>query len=219
MEALKQTFAFALQLISFITLPSMIGLIVLREPIVALLFKRGAFDAETTRLTAGALLYYGIGLWGFSAVRILLSTFYALQDTRTPVKIAVISIMANMILGFVLMRPLAHGGLALATSLSSLLNAGLLIVALRSRLGLIGWSKISLSVAKSLGCAVGMGLCLWAMRSLLFSPQTDSFLDQALRLTAAVTVGIVIFGCLAWITRIQEARYIIRSMIRGVTAR
>jgi putative peptidoglycan lipid II flippase len=219
MEGLKNTFADALQLISFITLPSMIGLIVLREPIVALLFKRGAFDAETTRLTAEALLYYGIGLWTFSALRILLSTFYALQDTFTPVKTAVISIAANMILGLILMRPLAHGGLALATSLSSFINSGLLVVALRYRIGMIGWRKIGLSMAKSLGCALAMGLALWAARPFLFSRQMGGFLDQALRLTTALTMGTVIFGCLAWFAKIKEAQQIIGSLKRRVTAR
>jgi len=88
----------------------MVGLIILREPVIALLFKRGAFDAETTRLTAVALLYYGIGLWAFSAVRIVVSTFYALQDTKTPVRMAVVSVIANIVLGVLLMGPLGPWG-------------------------------------------------------------------------------------------------------------
>jgi len=95
------------------------------------LFKRGAFDSETTRLTAYALLYYSIGLWAFSAVRIVVSTFYALQDTRTPVRAAVVSVCANIMLGVILMGPMGHGGLALSTSLASMLNLGLLVRALR----------------------------------------------------------------------------------------
>ena len=104
----KNTFSYAMKLVFFITIPSMVGLIVLREPIVALLFKRGAFDTETTRLTAYALLYYAIGLWAFSGVRIVVSAFYALQDTRTPVRMAVISVVAKIILSVILMQWLAH---------------------------------------------------------------------------------------------------------------
>ena len=89
LQAVRDTFSYAMKLVFFITIPSMVGLIVLREPIVALLFKRGAFDAKTTHLTAYALLYYSMGLWAFSAVRIVVSTFYALQDTKTPVRMAV----------------------------------------------------------------------------------------------------------------------------------
>ena len=114
----RDTLGHALRMVFFITIPSMVGLILLREPIVALLFKRGAFDTQTTALTASALLYYGIGLWAFSAVRIVVALFYALQDTRTPVKMAAISIIVNIILGIVLMWPLRHGGLALVHAIA-----------------------------------------------------------------------------------------------------
>ncbi len=124
LQGVRETFSYAMKLIFFITIPSMVGLIVLREPIVALLFKRGAFDATTTHLTAYALLYYSIGLWAFSAVRIVVSTFYALQDTRTPVITGAVSVCANIVLGIILMGPMGHGGLALSTSLASMLNLG-----------------------------------------------------------------------------------------------
>jgi len=114
------TFGHAMSLVLFLTIPAMVGLITLREPIVAMLFQRGAFDIQTTRLTADALLYYALGLWAFSAVRIVVSTFYAMQDTRTPVISATISIAANILLGVALMGPMRHCGLALATALSSM---------------------------------------------------------------------------------------------------
>ena len=69
---------------------AMAGLVILREPIISLLFERGAFNAESVRLTAGALLYYGLGLWAFTSVRIVVSTFYALPDAGTPVRIALV---------------------------------------------------------------------------------------------------------------------------------
>ena len=117
----------------------MAWLITLREPIVAMLFQRGAFDIQTTRLTADALLYYALGLWAFSAVRIVVSTFYAIQDTRTPVISATISIAANILLGVALMGPMRHCGLALATALSSMVNLVFLVVVLRRKLGVIRW--------------------------------------------------------------------------------
>ena len=97
LNTLKDTFAHALKLVFFITIPASVGLIILREPIVALLFQRGEFDAQATRLTAQALLYYAMGLWAFSAVRIIVATFFALQDTKTPLKVAGVSILANII--------------------------------------------------------------------------------------------------------------------------
>ncbi len=121
----------------------MVGLIVLREPIVALLFQRGAFNMESMRLTAGAVLYYGVGLWAFSAVRIVLNTFYALQETWTPVRIGCIAIAVNILLCSILMGPMRHNGLALALTLSSMVNLILLTVALRKRLGPLGWRKMA----------------------------------------------------------------------------
>jgi putative peptidoglycan lipid II flippase len=167
MEGLRESFSYALKLVFFITIPAMTGLIILREPIVRLLFERGAFDPVATRMTADALLYFAIGLWAFSGVRIVVATFYAIQDARTPVKIAVLSVLANLAFSVVLMGPMHHGGLALATSLASAVNLVLLSRALRKRLGRIGARDILESVLRSTASAIVMGgaiaaVGLWA---------------------------------------------------------
>ena len=158
--ALENTFAFAMRFVFFVTIPSTIGLIVLKEPIIALLFGRGAFDAASIHMTAYALLYYAVGLCAFSAVRIVVSTFYALQDTKTPVKMATLSIIANILLGIALMGPMAHGGLALATSLASIINFALLTQALKSRIGGLAWKNIVVTAARSLVSSLVMGAVL-----------------------------------------------------------
>src|SRR4030042_6105081 len=79
---LRETLSFALRLVFFVTLPALIGLIVLRQPILNLLFQRGAFTARSTEMTAQALLYYSVGLAGFAGGRIILPAFYSLQDTK-----------------------------------------------------------------------------------------------------------------------------------------
>jgi len=157
MEGLRASFSYALRLVFFVSIPAMTGLIILREPIVRLLFQRGAFDLATTHLTAEALLYYAIGLWAFSGVRIVVATFYALQDTKTPVKIAVISLFVNIVLSVLLMGPMRHSGLALATSLASGVNFILLIGALKKRLGRIGARDILRSVFRTTASAAVMG--------------------------------------------------------------
>ncbi len=189
MAGLHRTFGQAMSLILFITLPSMVGLIVLREPIVALLFERGAFEARATALTADALLYYSIGLWAFSSVRIVVATFYALEDTRTPVQMATISIIANILLSILLMGPMKHAGLALATSLASMINLLLLIRRLRERLNGAGWEDSVKSACKSLLCSVIMGGFVWivAFRALPFSG--DGILSQGMQIGAGVAVG------------------------------
>jgi len=160
-EGLKKIFAYSIKMILFIMLPASVGLIILKEPIVILLFKRGAFSASAVKLTAYALLSYSIGLWAFSCVKITVSTFYSFCDTKTPVKIAVVSIILNIILSVILMKILSHSGIALATSLSSMINLGLLITFLRRKIGPIGGKEIIKSAIKSLICSLIMGIGLW----------------------------------------------------------
>jgi len=201
---LKHTFGHAMKLIFFITLPAMIGLIVLREPIVALLFKRGAFDAESTRMTAYALLFYGVGLWTFSAVRIVFSTFFAMQDTRTPVIMAAISLVAKIGLSIILMQFLAHGGLALATSLASMLNFGLLIWALRKRLGPLGLQSVVRSVALSVICAVIMGLVVWYLGSVVIPDVSVGLKGLFFGLFGCILAGILVYTGLSYLFKSPE---------------
>jgi len=105
---------------------------------VALLFMRGEFAAVDVRLTAQALSYYALGLWAFATLRIAVSAFFAQQDSRTPMLAATLSILANILLGLMLMKPMAHGGMALATSLAAMLNLGVLLMVLQRRRG--GWT-------------------------------------------------------------------------------
>jgi putative peptidoglycan lipid II flippase len=205
-QAVNNTFTHALNLVFFITIPAMVGLIVLREPIVALLFKRGAFDAEASRLTAYALLYYALGLWAFSAVRIVVSTFYALQDTKTPVKMAVISILANIILSIILMRFLLHGGLALATSLASILNLGLLVSALKHRIGRLNLKSIIASLSKSTMAAIIMGACVWAISLQVIPDYTQTTKALFIGLTGCIVVGLILYGALSLLLKSPEVR-------------
>ena len=216
LDPLKDTFAQALKLVVFIMMPATVGLIILREPIVALLFQRGEFDAQATRLTAQALLYYSIGLWAFSAVRIVAVTFFALQDTRTPVKMAGISILANIVLGVVLMKPLAHGGLALATSLASMLNLGLLLGALRTRLGTLGWKSIALSVCRSLVCSIVMGIGVHMVVSFMI-PDIDCTLSGLIGgVAGSIVVGLIIYGAGSYLIKSPELSLVIVEAGRGI---
>jgi putative peptidoglycan lipid II flippase len=215
LPAVRNTFSFTMKLVFFITIPSMVGLIILREPIVALLFKRGAFDAETTRLTAYALLYYSIGLWAFSAVRIVVSTFYALQDTKTPVRMAVISVSANIILGIILMGPLAHGGLALATSLASMLNFLLLVWALRLKLGALGLRNIIESVCKTMICSVIMGAAVWAIALLIIPSEDGTFSALLFGLMGSIVIGLVLYVSFSLLLKSQELGKVLAIVRKG----
>jgi putative peptidoglycan lipid II flippase len=156
---LADTLSFALRLMLFITLPSMMGLIVLRVPIITHLFQRGEFTTTATDATAQALLYYTLGLFAIAGVRIIVPVFYAMKDTLTPVKCGAASVVLNIGCSLVLMGPLQHNGLALATSISSFFNLGLLVWLLRRRLGHIAWREIFRSTSKVVFASAVMGIC------------------------------------------------------------
>lgn len=162
MAGVRDGFVGGLKLILFITVPAMAGLIALREPIVATLFERGAFDRTATEGVAVAVLAYGTGLWAFAGVRVAASTFYALKDTVTPVRIAAIAMASNVVLSLALMGPLAHGGLALATALAAMINIILLVLALRGRLPGLALSGIMPSLARTAGASLVVAAgCAW----------------------------------------------------------
>ncbi|RJQ85519.1 MAG: murein biosynthesis integral membrane protein MurJ [Desulfobacteraceae bacterium] len=210
-EAVRQTFAHALKLVLFITLPAMAGLIVMREPIITLLFQRGAFDEHSMRLTASALLYYCMGLWAFAAIRIVLNVFYALQETRTPVRAAVLSIAVNLLLGLILMGPMQHDGLALALSLASIFNLGLLTAALRRRLGALGGRGICVSAGKSALCAAAMGVCVWA-ETLWLLPAAGKGIALLPGVAACALSGAFIFILLARAMKLAELQILVDSV-------
>ena len=217
--AFKDTFNYSVRLTLFLTIPSMVGLIILREPIITLLFQRGEFSPQAVRLTVRALLYYAIGLWAFSAVRIVAATFFALKDTRTPVIMATVSILANMVLGIILMKPLDHGGLALATSLASVLNLGLLVHALRKKLGSLGLRHIAQSAARTLSSAAIMGMVVWAVARLLIPADGGTFTEQVVGLVACVISGLIVFGVCSYIIKSPEFAFAAAEVKKGIGAK
>jgi putative peptidoglycan lipid II flippase len=182
----------------------MTGLIILREPIISLLFQRGAFDAAASRLTAEAVLYYAVGLWAFSGVRIVVSAFYSLQDTKTPVKTAVVSLLVNILLSVWLMGPMRHGGLALATSVASGVNLTLLILALRRRLGRIGAKGILESLFRSAACSAVMGAIIVLIGFWAGPKCSGSSLGLLAWVFGSVGAGTILYGGCAYLIRCPE---------------
>ena len=139
---------------------------ILREPIVQVLFQHGMFVAESTRLTARALLYYSMGLPAFATVKLIVPAFYSTQDTRTPVRVAGITVLVNIALNvFFLLYFFAkfkNGSPALASALAGYFNVGVLFVVFRLRFGRLGTWEILLSMGKIAVCAAMMGVVCWS---------------------------------------------------------
>ena len=156
----RETLSHSVRLTFFITIPAMAGLMALGQPVIQIFFQRGAFDSLSTVMTTKALFCYAVGLWAFSANRVLVSAFYAFQDTRTPVKIATVTLFVNVGFSLLLMGPLKHAGLALATSLASSMQFFILLFCLKRMPGVLHLRPILFSAFKSLAASALMGLCL-----------------------------------------------------------
>ncbi|MDP2643455.1 MAG: murein biosynthesis integral membrane protein MurJ [Desulfobacterales bacterium] len=213
--ALSDTFSYAMRFVFFITAPAMVGLMVLRAPIVTLLFQRGAFDLQAARMTASALFFYGLGLWAFSAVRIVVATFYALQDTRTPVKMAFVSVCVNILLSIILMKPLAHGGLALATSLASMVNLCLLVWALTRKIDTMEYKGMIESACKTLLCSAIMGLGVWAVAGATLPAPSGAVSGLLPGLGASILAGLVLYGAASFWLKSRELHTLLSLFKRG----
>ncbi len=161
LDELRTTLGFGLRMILFIMMPAMLGLILLRTPIVHLFFEHGTFTAHDTAETALAVLCYSVGLWAFGGVRIIVAAFYSLQDTKTPAISAGIAVAANLLFSLALMSSLGAAGLALATALAAIVNGGILVAVLNRRLGGVEWGALGRSVLRIALACVPMAVACW----------------------------------------------------------
>ncbi len=203
-----KTIAFGIRFILFITIPATVGLILLRFPIVNTLWERGEFSRLTTEGTAIALLYYSMGLCAFCGIKVIAPAFYSLQDTKTPAKVGVYSMILNIILNLILMGPLQHGGLALATSIAALFNVVLLIHFLRKRLGLMGGRKILSSMIKLFVASAIMGAVVYFFNDAFFDPSASLGL-KIMILSADIGIGISLYALLSRFIQNEELVFLV----------
>jgi len=208
-DALRDTFSFSLRLLFFITLPAMAGLITLAGPIINVLLQRGEFSAHAASETAYALIFYSSGLWAFVGARIVASTFYSLQDTKTPVKIAALSVVTNIIFSFILIGPLRHGGLALANAIASAVNFFVLFYFLRKRLVKVDGRKIGISFIKTAAASCLMGIAgFFAVNSSIWNADAGLF-ERAGTLAVIIVFCVGLYILTAYLMKSDELQYLI----------
>jgi putative peptidoglycan lipid II flippase len=200
---LTNSLSFALRLTAFFTIPASVALILLREPIVGVLFQRGHFSAWDTQETAKALLWYSAGLWAWSGLKVVTQTFYSLKDIWTPVLVGIGAVIVNLVAGLLLMGPMKQGGLALATSLAASFNVVVLFTVLHGRLGSFPSKTFTLAMARMCAASAIMGIPLWYMRTLGHWSLGFTRLN-ALVLAATILAGLITFGAAAYVLRCRE---------------
>lgn len=212
----KSTLSLGLRSVFLVTVPSAVGFIVLREPIVRLLFERGEFTHADTLSTAYALLFYSLGLVAQSGVQVITRIYYALQDTLTPVKIGLATVLVNVVLNLGLLKftTLSHGGLALANSIAVTINMLVLFFVLRRKIRGADGKRIVVSILKSGIVSVVMGVVVWLAYPILGRILGDSgTLRQVLQVVGTIFVGIVVFGVGVMVLRMEEA-YMVLDIVK-----
>jgi putative peptidoglycan lipid II flippase len=213
LKALKESFGFALRLVFFVTVPAAAGLMVLSDEIIRVLFQHGSFGPDSTDLTARALIFFAAGLPFISGVRVTSNAFYALQDAKTPVRLANWSMAANVVFSLALMRPLGHAGLALAVSLSSLANFALQAASFQRKTGRLGLRKILLGTVRTLFASAAMVAAVWAFRR--YVPVLDGRTERwaaAAVLSIHIAVGVVVYVLAGWALRMEEFKELIEAL-------
>jgi putative peptidoglycan lipid II flippase len=195
-RALADTLNFAVRLALYVSVPATVGLVMLRTPIVRVLFERGRFGPAETSATADALAWYAAGLAAFAGSRIVAQSFYALGEAGTAVRWGIVSIAANVVAAMALMGPLGHAGLAGASSVGAYVNLVALLVVARRRLGRLGGRALVSSAGRTalaslpLAGACGLALALW--------PAQPPFALDVAWLTATIVVS----GACFWVASV-----------------
>lgn len=218
-EEFKKTFSLGLRTLVFITVPSSIGIIALNAPIVRLLFRHGKFTEENVLITAFALAFYSIGIIGHSIVPIIIRGFYSIQDTKTPVKVGILILIANVTLNLIFVRfaKLAIGGIAFSTSITAILEMILLYKSLGKKIKKLRTRELMVSSVKSLIASFVMGGAAFiANRMIESSIGIESKLAQLIGVGVPILIGIVIYIGAAYVLKMDELYYVYNILKRKV---
>lgn len=195
-DEITRILSHALRVILYLTIPAGVGLFVMREPLIRLLFQRGEFTAESTAMTARALMFYAPGLFAIAATEIVTRGFYALSDTRTPVGVGLATVALNIVLSLAFSGVMGHGGLALAYSMANSLEAIVLLIIIRGRLGGLDGGRVLTSVLRVVVASVimGEGLALGVFAS------GDLLVTSSLLVRLLLVSGLIFAGALIYLT-------------------
>jgi putative peptidoglycan lipid II flippase len=215
LAAVRETISRAFRMMLMLNVPATVGLMVLARPIVALLLERGRFTSEDTTATAAALVCYAPGLLAYSAVKIASPTFYALRDSRTPVVVSVVSVLANLGINLVLVRHFGFRGLAAGTAVAATFNAGCLLWLLRRRLSGMEEGRIVITFTKILAASVVMGAIAYATVQLLAAALPGASTGaRAIHVFAGIGAGVLALMATAKALRMEEFNQALALVLR-----
>jgi putative peptidoglycan lipid II flippase len=217
-EKFKKLLRNTINVSTLFIIPATAGFLVLRLPIVRLIFERGKFDSTASEMTAVALFYYTFGLIGFLLRDVLSRAFYAIKDTKTAMLNGAIAVVLNIVFSLILVRYLGLGGLALGTSISGVAGTVLLIYSLRKKIGDFGIRNITATFIKVIVASCVMGIIVLYVYDRI-SIWTSS---NILAVTVSILTGLVIYGILVSFMKIEEfdsLKQAVRNRLKAIKVR
>ncbi|KUO52045.1 MAG: hypothetical protein APF76_02585 [Desulfitibacter sp. BRH_c19] len=213
-EGLANSLVSGMALVSLVAIPSAVGLMVIREPLIQIVFERGAFDAYATQRTALALWYFSIGLWAIGANTVVTRAYFAMNMVKIPLVLGLFSAILNVLLSIGLMPYLGHGGLALANSLSAIINIMLLLVVFRKHLPKLDMVQLFIPFMKALTAAIIMGITLtMGMPYIKELIGITDFLGLVIQLCVLVALGALIYAAMLYVFKTKELD-LIKKMLK-----
>ena len=217
----KESFMMGLRSVIFVTVPASVGLAVLGEPVIRLLYEFGGkFTAADTKATAYALLFYTIGIFAYAAIHTLSRSFYALKDTGTPVLVGVFSIIVNILLSVYLVNKMDQGGVALAYSLAGIYNMVALLLMLIHKVGHLGGKKLLSSFIRVSILSLAMGSVVYMLNAILSAVlPMDNKIVQLIELCFCVGAGALMYGFSTLALGMPEAKTVAEIFKRRLKRR
>jgi len=214
-DGVRHEVANSLAMMLLLNVPATFGLLVLARPIVAMLFERGAFTPYDTDATAAALVCYSLGLIGYSAVKIAAPTFYALHDGRTPVAVSVASVVFNTAINLILVRRFGYLGLAVGTSATSVLHAGVLLELLRRRLNGLESARLAGILVRVTLASIVMAVVAWSCQYGLDQLLPGrGLVRQVVRVGASIGTAVVALAVVTRMLGIEEILSLVKEIRR-----
>ncbi|GKU77022.1 murein biosynthesis integral membrane protein MurJ [Paenibacillus sp. L3-i20] len=210
-DGIKKSLSDAIGAINLLVIPISIGIMVFSEPIVRLLFGRGAFDSQAIILTSNVIFYYSIGMTATGIREVLSRTFYSMQDTKTPTINAAIALVMNIVLNIILSRFMGISGLALATSISAIFCVVLLFISLRKKIEIFSIGKVCISLLKILAASLFMGYLAKLLYDLLVN-----YINEIMSLIISVGVGALIYLVIIYFMKIEDVDNIMNVLKKRI---
>jgi putative peptidoglycan lipid II flippase len=212
LDEMRVTLVSALRGVILLALPASVGLMMLREPLIRLLYERGEFDARATEMVAWALLWYAAGMTGHAVLEVLSRAFYAAKDTATPVRVGIAAMLLNVAFSFAFSAAfraigwMPHGGLALANSLATALEALVLFALMQKRLSGMPVLPVATGLLQAGAAALAMSLALGWWLTLGLNPLWSAL--------AGVGLGGAVYGLGLWLLRVNELQIIMQWLLK-----